>query len=186
MRCVFAGLMRNPVRSIICCSSLPGSHTCGWPVFGSCITATSAGNSLLFVENVRSSAYREYVHPTADANFTRRMSRILPIRFDITGEQGLPCGNELSWHAIWAIVVATSLCSAKSRLRMKKPRTRPRLIDGKNSSRSRLKMCRRWRCRSALVMIDRFRLNPCADRSFRFVAKLISSTQSWRRSDSLR
>src|SRR5207247_1109983 len=67
----------------------------------------------------------------------------------------------------------------------KYPRTRPKLIDGKKSSRSILKTKRRLRCCCALVMMDRLRLKPCAIRSFRFLAALISSRQSCSRVESL-
>lgn len=35
------------------------------------------------------------------------MSIMWPIKFEMTGEHGLPCGSLLSWHAICAITVAT-------------------------------------------------------------------------------
>lgn len=50
----------------------------------------SAGKSFLLVENVRSSAYLEYVHPASDASFTNRMSSKCATRLEITGEQARP------------------------------------------------------------------------------------------------
>ncbi len=94
--CVFFALMRKPARSIILCRALPGNHK--WDAESSVPsgTAMSAGNSFLLVENVRSSAYREYVHPVSDASFTSRISSKCATRLEMTGEQGLPCGSELS------------------------------------------------------------------------------------------
>src|SRR2546426_11828311 len=111
------------------CSASLGNHKseAGPSVPGG--TAMSAGNFFLLVENVRSSAYREYVQPALDASFTKRMSSKWAMRFEMTDEQGLPCGSELSSQAICAITVATSSFSSKSRFLSRKPRTLPKLIE---------------------------------------------------------
>src|SRR5262245_47814660 len=92
--CVFLALIRKPLRSITLRSVSPGTHTCDALPSITDRVAIDAGNSFLLVENVRSSAYREYVQPTSDASFTKRMSSTWETRLEITGEHGLPCGRE--------------------------------------------------------------------------------------------
>ena len=58
------------------------------------------------------------------------------------------------------------------------PRTRPKLIDGKKFSRSRLSTHLRRRWRRALVMIERLRAKPCETTSLVPRASEISSEQS--------
>src|SRR5580692_10124798 len=83
------------------------------------------------------------------------------------------------------MTVATCSCNWKSLFLSKKPRTLPKLIDGKKSSRSRLRTQRRCRCCRAFVIIESLRLNPWAVRSLSRLAIAISSMQSCKRSESL-
>ena len=83
--------------------------------------AMSAGKAFSLVEKVMSSAYREYTHLAFFAIRTSRMSSTCPIKLEIMGDTGLPCGSSLSWQAICAMTVATFGLSRKSLLFMKKP-----------------------------------------------------------------
>src|SRR5258708_38633174 len=83
---VFLSFISNPVCSIFLLNSVPSCHSALVPGTGD---ASSGGKSLRLVENVMSSAYREYVHLWTLANRARRLSSRCPIRFDTTGEQGL-------------------------------------------------------------------------------------------------
>src|SRR5258708_7715610 len=94
---VFLSLILNPECSIFLLNSPPSCHSALVPGIGN---ASSGGKSLRLVENVMSSAYREYVHLWILANRASLLSSRCPMRFETTGEHGLPCGNSLSWHAI--------------------------------------------------------------------------------------
>src|SRR5689334_24735290 len=95
----------------------------------------------------------------------------------MAGEQGLPCGNALLWHAICARIVATAGCSEKFLSFIKNPRTRPKLIVPKKSCKSTLNTYLRFKCFEALEIIERFFLKPCASWSSHFCVTLSSCAQ---------
>lgn len=142
------------------------------------MNAIGLGNSLMFVENVMSSAYRVYRQPCAFAIWFNLVSNMPAIRFEIIGEHGLPWGSSLLCIAICARIVAVLGFSRKFLSLMKKPRTLPKFREGKKFSWSMLRTYLLRECGEALEKIDRFFANPCDTCRFCSFDFPISATHS--------
>lgn len=97
------------------------------------------------------------------------------IRFEITGEHGLPCGRVWLWQAICAIVRAILELRPNVRFFSKYFHTRPKFIVPKKSCKSILKTYRCFRCCIAFVIIECLGRNPWESV---FVIPLLASDSS--------